>query len=53
MCDLNHSSISLALIRSPTTKAGMGLVVTLQTMQQLANHLSDPLSNEKGLVIGV
>ena len=30
-----RSSISLALIRSPTQKKGMGLVSKLQTMQQL------------------
>ena len=30
-----RSSISLALIRSPTQKVGMGLLVKLQTMQQL------------------
>ena len=30
-----RSSISSALIRSPTQKVGMGLLVKLQTMQQL------------------
>ena len=31
----------------------MGLVVKLQTMQQLANHISDHFSNQKSIVIGV
>ena len=35
MWHLKRSSISLALIRSPTQKVGMGLVVELQTMQQI------------------
>ena len=34
MWHLKPSSVNLALIRSPTEKVGMDLVVNLQTMQQ-------------------
>ena len=35
-----HSSVSLALIRSPTQKSGMDLVVKLQAMQQLITSVT-------------
>ena len=52
MRHLKRSSVSLALIRLPIQRVGMGLVFKLQN-NPTANHLSALFSRQKSIIIGV